>query len=141
MKSLHTMQRTFVEAAKTLSYGWRAAKHMEAGRSIFSRDDKDNTKSLREAEMVVRRNNREFKACQGGSSNKGRGRAGRSTRWDNHPRKTPDQIGWALMVWTSKHLRTLPQMVAKKFNNCGKLLECFKCGNTSHLIAQCPKKQ
>ena len=125
-----------MEAANTLSYGCRAAKHMEAGHGIFSEDDKDNTKSLREAEMVVRRNNREFKACQGGSSNKGRGRAGHSTRWDNHPRKTPDQIGWALMVWTSKHFGYSPQMVASKFNKSGKLLECFKCGHTSHLIAQ-----
>ena len=53
MKHLITNQIMLVEAANAPPYGWMAAKHMESGHGIFSLEDKDLMKSLREAEMVV----------------------------------------------------------------------------------------
>ena len=83
MKHLITTQIMLVEAANAPPYGWMAAKHMESGHGIFSLEDKDLMKSLREAEMVVWRDTREIKACRGNSSNWGRGRGVRKPWWDN----------------------------------------------------------
>ena len=63
MKHLITTQIMLVEAANAPPYGWMAAKHMESGHGIFSLEDKDNIKYLREAEMMFRRNIMEFTAC------------------------------------------------------------------------------
>ena len=46
-------QITLVEAANATPYGWNVAKHLEPGQGIFSEQDKDNTKALREAEALV----------------------------------------------------------------------------------------
>ena len=61
---------------------------MEPGHGIFSEQDKDNTKALREAEMAVRRDNREFIARRDRSI-KGRGRGGRPNRSSLPPRRNP----------------------------------------------------
>ena len=53
IKHLITTQRIQVGAANAPPYVWMAAKHMESGHGIFSLEDKDLMKSLREAEMVV----------------------------------------------------------------------------------------
>ena len=63
-----------VETANASPYGWMAAKHMESHHWIFSLEDKDLMKSLREAEMVVWRDTMEIKARRGNSSNQGKGR-------------------------------------------------------------------
>ena len=80
MNKLLTTQRTLVEAANASPYGWSAAKHMEEEYGIFSAEDKTNMKALCDAEMAIRRDNREFKACWGNYSF--RGREGKITRWE-----------------------------------------------------------
>ena len=140
MKHLITAQRLLVEAANASPYGWMAAKHMESDHGIFSLEDKDNMKSLREAEMVVRMDTREFKARRGNSSNRGRGRGVCKTRWDNS-NKTLEHIGQALWEWSNKHMEGAAQGMSNKYNKSGKVLECFRCGDTSHLVASCPKEQ
>ena len=57
MKGLIQVQRTLLEAANSSPYGWMAARHMEDEQGVFTLDDKDNTKALREAEGCVRRDN------------------------------------------------------------------------------------
>ena len=89
MNKLLTTQRTLVEAAKASLYGWSAAKHMEEEHGIFSTEDKTNTKALRDAEMAVRRDNREFKARRGNYSPRGRG--GKRTRWEANNQAVPPQ--------------------------------------------------
>ena len=76
-----------------------------------------------------------------GRSLKGRGRGGRFTRYDLPPRRTPYQINQVLQAWTPRHMGASAQGVASMFNKTGKLLECFKCGDSSHVIANCPKNK
>ena len=124
MKHLITTRRTLVEAANASSYGWMAAKHMESGHGIFSLEDKDLMKSLREAEMVVRRDTREFKAHRGNSSNRGRGIGVRKNWWDNS-NKTLEHIGQALWEWSNKHMKGAAQGVFNKYNKSGKVLSAL----------------
>ena len=51
-----------VEAANVTPYGKSAARLMETEHGVFYEQNKANTKVLREAEALVRRNNREFSA-------------------------------------------------------------------------------
>lgn len=51
IKHLITTQRMQVGAANTLPFSWMAAKQIEYGHGNFSLDDKENLKSLREADI------------------------------------------------------------------------------------------
>ena len=46
------------------------------------------------------------------------------------PKITPIQINQALQSLNMKHIGTLAQGVASMVDRSGKLLECFKCGDT-----------
>ena len=140
MISLITPQRTLVEAANAYPYGWLAAKLIEPGHPIFNEQDKDNTKSLREAESAFRRDSREFKARRGRSS-KGRGHGGRFTGFDLLPRISPYQINQTLKAWTARYMGASAQGVTNNLNKSGQLLECFKFGDSSYLIANCAKNK
>ena len=82
----------------------------------------------------------EIKARRGNSSNQGKGRGVNKPQWDNS-NKTLEHIGQALWEWSNKRMEGTAQGVFNKYNKSGKLLECFRCGNTSHLMASCPKEQ
>ena len=60
MDKIVKQQITLVEAANVTPYGWNVAKHLEPEHSIFSEQDKANTKALREAEASVWSDNRKF---------------------------------------------------------------------------------
>ena len=62
MDNLVRQQIMLVEAANATLYGWKVANHLEPEKGIFSEQDKNHTKALREAEGFVRRDNREFNA-------------------------------------------------------------------------------
>ena len=51
MKHLITTHIMLVVAANASPYGWMAAKQVEYGHGIFSLADKENLKSLREADI------------------------------------------------------------------------------------------
>ena len=51
IKHLITTQRMQVGAANASPIGWMAAKQVEYGHGIFSLADKENLKSLREADI------------------------------------------------------------------------------------------
>ena len=137
MNKLITTQRTLVEAANASPYGWSAAKHMEEEHGIFSNEDKTNTKALRDAKMAVRRDNREFKAHRGNSTFCGRG--AKRTRWEANNQAVPTQATKAVQDWAAKNVRTggANHPANKLGKTSGKPLECFKCGATTHLVANC----
>ena len=62
MDKIFKQQIMLVEAANATLYGWNVAKHLEPEHGIFSEQDKANRKALREAEVSVQRDNREFNA-------------------------------------------------------------------------------
>ena len=85
--------------------------------------------------MVVRRDNREFKARRGNFSNRG----GKRTQWDANNQAVPAQANQSVKDWAAKNVLTGgANHPANKFSkSSGKPLECFKCGSTSHLVANC----
>ena len=86
MDKIVKQQITLVEAENATPYGWNIAKHLEPEHSIFSEQDKANTKALREAEASVRRVNREFNTRKKDIKKKG------GTGFNKgayHPRRTP----------------------------------------------------
>ena len=41
--------------------------------------------------------------------------------------------------WANKNVGVPAQQVAAKYNRLGAPLACVKCGDSGHLIAQCPR--
>ena len=144
LKAQLTSQRTLLEAANSSPYGWHLAKYMDKEQLIFSENNTQNMKELREVEGYVRRDFKEYKARRGSASNVGRGRRGRGyTRWNSGPKATPAQLAQAIMSLQGNRGNVAgvsPQAVANRLSRGGKQLTCFGCGDTNHLIASCPKK-
>ena len=97
MKDLLGAQRTLLEAANASPYGWHVARYMDKNQNIFSENDSENMEELRKVEGFVRRDQKEFKAQRGASSNRGRGKRGGWTRWNNAPKSTANQLAQAIM--------------------------------------------
>ena len=123
-------------------YRWKVANHLEPEKGIFSEEDNANTKTLREAEGFVRRDNKEFNARRRDFRKRG-GFRGRGffnyKRGGFSPYPMSRANNWA-SNWTNKNVGVPAQQVAAKYNRSGAPLACFKFGDSSHLIAQCPEK-
>ena len=142
MKKMLSAQRTLLEAANASNYGWHVARYLDKEQHIFTEDDSANMKSLREAETFVRRDFKEVKVQRGAASTRGRGR-GRRAKWTRTPIVSANQLANAIVAMQGSAGRGRggsPQVYAGRFARGGKQLTCFGCGDTTHLIASCPKK-
>ena len=108
---------------------------MEPEKGIFSEQDKTHTKAVREAEGIVRRDNREFNARKIDVKKRD------GPRWiSGRGFLNPKRGGYMPYPmsrtnnWANKNVEVPAQQVAAKYNRLGAPLACFKCGNTGHLI-------
>ena len=149
-------ERTFIEGANHSSEGWAAAEAMKNGTGVFHNADEENSKKLREAEAIVRREKKYNKEKKTKDNNKDFSGLGSYSRRRRLNRNSLDYKG------DLKELsRSIQKLASGRDKEDGSSRDkspgrrryrspsprksragptCYKCFHKGHIASECNKK-